>query len=37
MIAVARYLLSDYVRSWRFVAPMLVLFSGVVVLYAQPP
>ena len=37
MRAVARYLLADFVRSWRFVAPGLVLVAGVVVLYAQPP
>ncbi len=37
MIAVARYLLADYVRSLRFVAPALVLVAGVVVFYAQPP
>jgi hypothetical protein len=37
MIAVARYLLAEHFRSRRFVAPMLLLASGVVVLYAQPP
>ena len=37
MIAVARYLLSEHFRSRRFVAPMLLLTAGVVVLYAQPP
>jgi hypothetical protein len=37
VIAVARYLLSEHFRSRRFVAPMLLLASGVVVLYAQPP
>jgi hypothetical protein len=37
VIAVARYLLAEHVRSRRFVAPMLLLTAGVVVLYAQPP
>jgi hypothetical protein len=37
VIAVARYLLAEHFRSRRFVAPMLLLASGVVVLYAQPP
>lgn len=37
MRTVARYLLADFVRSRRFVAPMLVLVAGVVVFYAQPP
>jgi hypothetical protein len=37
VIAVARYLLSEHWRSRRFVAPTLLLVSGVVVLYAQPP
>jgi len=35
--AVARYLLAEYLRSRRFVAPLLLLAAGVVVLYAQPP
>ncbi len=37
MTAVARYLLADYARSRRFVAPALVLIAGVVLFYAQPP
>jgi hypothetical protein len=37
VIAVARYLLAEHLRSRRFVAPLLLLASGVVVLYAQPP
>jgi hypothetical protein len=37
VIAVARYLLAEHFRSRRFVAPMLLLSAGVVVLYAQPP
>ncbi len=37
MTAVVRYLLADYLRSRRVVAPALVLIPGVVVLYAQPP
>ena len=37
MIAVAHYLLSEHFRSRRFVAPLLLLATGVVVLYAQPP
>jgi hypothetical protein len=35
--AVARYLLAEHFRSRRFVAPLLLLAAGVVVLYAQPP
>jgi hypothetical protein len=35
--AAARYLLADLVRSRGFVAPLLLLAAGVVVLYAQPP
>jgi hypothetical protein len=37
MIAVARYLLAEHVRSRSFVAPLAVLVGGVIVLYAQPP
>ncbi len=37
MIAAARYLLADFVRSLRFVAPALVLVAGMVVFHAQPP
>ena len=37
MIAVARYLLAEHLRSRRVVAPLLLLAIGVVVLYAQPP
>ncbi len=37
MIAAARYLLADYVRTRAFVAPTVVLLAGVVVLYAQRP
>ena len=37
MIAVARYLLAEYLRSRRFVAPGLLLVTGVVVLYAELP
>jgi len=37
MIAVARYLLAEHTRSRRFVAALLVLAAGVIVLYAQPP
>jgi hypothetical protein len=37
VIAVARYLLAEHFRSRRFVAPLLLLAAGVVVLYAQPP
>jgi hypothetical protein len=36
MSGVARYLLAEYVRSRRVVAPGLVLSGGIVVLYAQP-
>lgn len=37
MRAVVRYLLADYVRSWRFVAPGVLLVAGVIVAYAQAP
>ena len=37
MIAAARYLLSEHLRTRGFVAPTVVLLAGVVVLYAQPP
>jgi hypothetical protein len=37
MIATARYLLAELTRSRRFVAPLLLLAAGVIVLYAQPP
>jgi hypothetical protein len=37
MSSVARYLLADYLRSRRWVAPFLLLVAGVVVLYADPP
>src|ERR1700722_15850458 len=37
MIAVARYLLAEHTRSRSFVAPLVVLAAGVIVLYAQPP
>lgn len=37
VIPVARYLLAEHLRSRRFVAPMLLLATGVIVLYAQPP
>jgi hypothetical protein len=37
MTSVARYLLADYARSWRFVPPALVVVAGVVLLYAQAP
>lgn len=37
MTAVTRYLLADYARSRRFVAPLLVVIAGTVVLYAQAP
>lgn len=37
MIAVARYLLAEHLRSRRFVPPILLLAVGVVVLYSQPP
>jgi len=37
MIAVARYLLAEHTRSRSFVAPLVILATGVVVLYAQPP
>ena len=37
MILVARYLLSEHLRTRGFVAPTVVLLAGVVVLYAQPP
>jgi hypothetical protein len=37
VIAVARYLLAEHLRSRRIAAPLLLLAVGVVVLYAQPP
>jgi hypothetical protein len=37
VIAAARYLLSEHLRTRGFVAPTVVLLAGVVVLYAQPP
>jgi hypothetical protein len=37
VIAAARYLLAEHTRSRSFVAPLIVLCGGVVVLYAQPP
>ena len=37
MRATVRYLLADYLRSWRFVAPGVLLVAGVIVAYAQPP
>lgn len=37
MIAVARYLLAEHLRTRAFVAPVLVLVAVVVGLYAQPP
>lgn len=37
MLAVARYLLAEHLRSRRWVGPRLLLAGGVVALYAQPP
>jgi hypothetical protein len=37
MIRAAHYLLAEHSRSRSFVAPLLLLGGGVVVLYAQPP
>lgn len=37
MIAVARYVLAEHFRSRSFVGPLLLLATGVVVLYSQPP
>lgn len=37
MIAVARYLLTEYFHSRRWAVPFLFLLIGLVVLYAQPP
>ena len=37
MIAVGRYLLMLYLASRRWVAPFLLLATGVVALYAEPP
>jgi hypothetical protein len=37
VIAVARYLLAEHTHSRSFVAPLVVLVGGVIVLYAQPP
>jgi hypothetical protein len=37
MLAVARYLLAEHLRSRRLAAPILLLATGVVVLYSQPP
>jgi hypothetical protein len=37
VIAAARYLLAEHLRTRAIVAPGVVLLSGIVVLYAQPP
>lgn len=37
VIAVARYLLAEHARSRSFVAPLIVLLGGIVLLYSQPP